>query len=245
VIAGNTYNYYYYNTAPQGEELNKAHKELEENAPAKPADETQADRDFEAAVKAFDAGDYATATARFQNALQLAPEDIVVPFAYVQALFADGQFQKAAEALREALLKSSPQEEGVFYPRGLYKDESLLHKQIEQLSEAVGKNTTDAKMRLLLGYQLLGTGKLDEAAEHLENARLNSHTNLAATLLIDVLEKNRKGRNKNTDSNQEQTEKPTEPAPSDSKDKTSAMAARKDIDLPALAMAADKWLDEL
>ena len=244
MIAGNTYNYYYYNSAPQGEELNRAQKKFEENAPAKPADETQADRDFEAAVKSFDAGDYATATAKFQNAMQLAPDDTVVPFAYVQALFADGQYQKAADALREALQKSSPKEEGVFYPRGLYTDESLLKKQIEQLSEAVDKNPVDARMKLLLGYQLLGTGKLDEAAGHLKNARLNSHTNLAATLLIDVLEKNKKGLNKNTDSTQEQIEKPAEPAPADSKDKTTTKAARKDIDLPALAMAADKWLDK-
>jgi len=245
VIAGNNYNYYYYNSAPQGEELNKAHKKFEENSPAKPADETQADRDFESAVKAFDASDYTTATAKFQNAMQLAPEDIVVPFAYVQALFADSQYQKAADALREALLKSSPQEEGVFYPRGLYTDESVLNKQIEKLSEAVEKDPANVKMRLLLGYQLLGTGKLDEAAGHLENARLNSHTNLAATLLIDVLEKNKNGQDKNTDSNQEQTEKPAEPASIDSKDKNSAKDARKDIDLPALAVAADKWLDEL
>jgi len=244
VVAGNTYNYYYYNTAPQGEELNKAHKKFEQSAPAKPAEETQSDRDFEAAVKAFDAGDYTAATAKFHDAMQLAPEDIVMPFAHAQALFAAGQYQKAAEALREALLKSSPEQEGVFYPRGLYSDENILNKQIEQLAEAVGKDPVNARMRLLLGYQLLGTGKLDEAAGHLENARLNSHTNQAATLLIDVLEKNFKGRDNKTDSNQEQTEKPAEPAPAESKGKTAAKAAREDVDLPALAMTADKWLGE-
>jgi tetratricopeptide (TPR) repeat protein len=244
VTAGDTYNYYYYNTAPQGEELNKAHKKLEEGAPAKPAEETQADRDFEAGVKAFDAGDYAAATAKFHDAMQLAPEDIVVPFAHVQALFASGQYQKAADALREALLKSSPQQEGVFYPRGLYSDENVLNKQIEQLSEVVEKDPVNARMRLLLGYQLLGTGNLDEAAGHLENARLNSHTNQAAALLIDVLEKNRKSRDSKTNSIQEPPEKSAEPAPVNSKDKSAAKAARQDIDLPALAMAADKWLGE-
>lgn len=167
-----------------------------------------------------------------------------MPFAHAQALFAAGQYQKAAEALREALLKSSPEQEGVFYPRGLYSDENILNKQIEQLAEAVGKDPVNARMRLLLGYQLLGTGKLDEAAGHLENARLNSHTNQAATLLIDVLEKNFKGRDNKTDSNQEQTEKPAEPAPAESKGKTAAKAAREDVDLPALAMTADKWLGE-
>ncbi|MHC4437970.1 MAG: tetratricopeptide repeat protein [Planctomycetota bacterium] len=244
VIAGNAYNYYYYNAAPQGEELNKAHKKFEQSAPTKPAEETQADRNFEAAVKAFDAGDYTTATAKFQNSMQLAPEDIVVPFAYVQALFADGEYPKAAEALRSALLKSSPQQEGVFYPRGLYTDESLLHEQIEQLSETVEKDPVNTRMRLLLGYQLLGMGELDEAARHLENARLSSHTNLAATLLIDVLEKNKKGRDSDTDSNQNQTEQPAEPAPADSKDKNTAKDSRKDIDLSAVAVVANKWLDE-
>ncbi len=176
--------------------------------------------------------------------MQLAPKDIVVPFAYVQALFADGQYQKAAEALREALLKSSPEQEGVFYPRGLYSDENVLNKQIEELSEAVRKNPIDARMRLLLGYQLLGTGKLDEAAVHLENARLNRYTNRAATQLIDVLEKNRKGRDSKTDSNKNQTEQPAAPAPAESKGDSTAKGAREDIDLPALAMAADKWLSE-
>jgi Flp pilus assembly protein TadD len=94
---------------------NEANKKLEEKTPVKPADETQADRDFEAGVKAFDAGDYA-ATAKFHNAMQLSPEDIMVPFAHVQALFASGQYQNAADALQKALLKSSPEQEGVFYP---------------------------------------------------------------------------------------------------------------------------------
>jgi tetratricopeptide (TPR) repeat protein len=244
VIAGDTYNYYYYNTAPEGEELNKAQKKLEEGVPAKPADETQADRDFEAAVKAFDSGDYAAATAKLKNAMQLAPEDIVVPFAHVQALFASGQYQNAAEALREALLRSSPEQEGVFYPRGLYSDETLLNKQIKQLAEAVEQNPVDANLRLLLGYQLLGVGKLDEATEHLENARINSHTSRAAALLIDVLEKNRKGRNSKIESIKDQSEKPPAPAQTESKDKSSAKAARQDIDFPALAMTADKWLGE-
>jgi hypothetical protein len=244
VIAGNTYNYYYYTTAPQGEELEKTHKKLKEGAPAKPAEETQADRDFEAGVKAFDTGDYTEATAKFHDAMQLAPEDIVVPFAYVQALFASGQNQNAAEALREALLKSSPQQEGVFFPRGLYSDQKVLNKQIEELAKAVEQNPVDANLRLLLGYQLLGTSNLDEAAGHLENARLNSRTNQAAALLINVLKKNIKGHNSKKDSTQEQPEESKAPIPTESTDKTVEKAARADIDLGALAMTADRWLDE-
>jgi len=215
---------------------------LEKSTPAKPADETRADRDFAAAVQAFEGGDYDAATTKFHEAMQLASEDIVMPFAYTQALFAGGRYQEAAEALRRALLKSSPEEEGVFYPRGLYSDESVLNKQIEQLAEAARQNPGDGLSSLLLGYQLLGTGKLDEVAGELEKARLNSHTNQAAALLIAVLEKNRKGRDNKTDTKPEQQEKSAAPAPAGPKGSTAATDAREDIDLPAMAMTADKWL---
>jgi len=252
-IAGNTYNYYYYNTAPQGPALNEAHQKLEETAPPKPADETKADRYFDEAVKAFEAGDYATSTTKFNDAMQISPEDIVLPFAHVQALFAGGEYQKAGEALREALLKTSPQQEGVFYPRGLYPDENILKQQAEHLSQSVEQNPADASLRLLLGYQFLGMGKLDEAALHLENARLNSHTSQPAALLIGLLEKTRKVENGKTDSNQNQPEKPAGLQPTSSKakvtekaentvSKSAANPGNENIDLGALAVAADNWL---
>jgi len=253
-IVGNTYNYYYYNTAPQGPALNEAHQKLEESAPPKPAEETKADRYFDEAVKAFEAGDYANSATKFHDAMQLSPEDIVLPFAHVQALFADGEYQKAGEALREALLKTSPQQEGVFYPRGLYPDENILNKQAEQLVQSVEQNPADTSLRLLLGYQLLGMGKLDEAAVHLENARQNSHTSRPAALLADLLEKIRKVENGKTDTNQNPSEKPTSRQPTGSKvtekaEKTISKSAPKpgneNIDLGALALATDNWLAEL
>jgi len=91
--------------------LNEANKSSKRKPPVQPTDESQADRDFEAGVKAFEAGDYAIATSKFHDAMQLSPEDIVVPFAHVQALFASGQYQNATDALQEALLKSSPGQE--------------------------------------------------------------------------------------------------------------------------------------
>jgi len=55
------------------------------------------------------------------------------PYAYAQALFADGQYSAAAAALRQALDDIDPEKQGVFYPRGLYGDEDILFDQIEQL----------------------------------------------------------------------------------------------------------------
>jgi Tetratricopeptide repeat len=190
VVLGGDYNYYYYSDKPaQSQALDQAQENLEENPPPEPAQETPADQYFEQAVKAFAAGDYATAAAKFSDARELAPDDIVLPFAYAQALFADGRYEKAAQLLRTALAKCSPEKEGVFYPRGLYRDEAVLQQQIEQLAEKIKQGDFDADLELLLGYQLLGTGRLDEAASHLQTARLNAYNSQGASVLLKLLKK--------------------------------------------------------
>jgi len=50
-------------------------------------------------------------------------------------------------------------------------------------------NPFDANLQLLLGYQLLGMGRLDEAAEPLQKAQQDSDNHQAATLLMSLLEK--------------------------------------------------------
>jgi len=189
VIAGPTYNYYYYNKEPQGEGLDEAQQRLEEKPPAEPAPESRADRYFDQAVKAFDAGDYATAKQKFHAAMQASPEDVVLPFAYVQALFADGDYRKATEVLREAMTNVSPEQEGVFYPRGLYSEEGILEGQIKQLEQAVGHDSPDPDDELLLGYQLLGMSRFDEAGGYLKHAQRDETNRQAATVLLGVLEK--------------------------------------------------------
>jgi tetratricopeptide (TPR) repeat protein len=72
-----------------------------------PDAQTLADTYFEEAVKAFEAGNYSTAADKFTEAINLAPDDQILPFAYVQALFADKKYLQAATVLREALEKVS------------------------------------------------------------------------------------------------------------------------------------------
>jgi tetratricopeptide (TPR) repeat protein len=243
VIAGDTYNYYYYNDAPQGEELTEAHRRFEEAPPAEPSDESQVDRYFEQAVKAFEAGDYAAAAAKFRDARDREPGDVVLPFACVQALFAGGEHKAAADGLREALMKASPEKEGVFFPRGLYPDDSILQQHIEQLTRAVQLDPSDSDLMLLLGYQLLGTGKLNEAGGYLRGARLDDKNSRAATVLINLLEKLTKADSKNVDSDRQ-------PQPNSKPDSTreagnpgaTSEPKRADVDISALAMAADDWL---
>jgi len=190
VVAGDTYNYYYYgSSAPRQDAVEPAKEKFDKEPLAEPAEETTADRDFEKAVKSFEAADYAGAAKEFHEAMQLSPDDIVLPFARVQALFANSQYDSAAQALRDALAKASPEKEGVFYPRGLYTDETVLHKQIDQLERAARLSPGEPDLELLLGYQLLGMGNLDEASVHLQKAELNSNNSQAATVLMKLLGK--------------------------------------------------------
>ena len=196
VKLGDTYNYYYYNAprgkSPDANDLDQAGKKLQESPPAGPQEKTQADGYFEEGVKAFEAGSYAAAAAKFGAAMELAPDDIVLPFAYVQAVFAQGEYEKAADALREVLAKTSPEKEGVFYPRGLYPAEDALQAQVKHLGEKAASSPLDVDLQLLLGYQLLGMGRLDEAAKLLASARLDYNNHQAATRLLSLLEKLKK-----------------------------------------------------
>ena len=154
-----------------------------------PDQATLADTLFEAAINAFETGQYTVAVEKFAEASQIAPEDMVLPFAYAQALFANEQYAAAAEILRAALARVSPDKEGVFYPRGLYPDDDTLFAQIDSLTKQVELYGLDADLQLLLGYQLLGVGELDAAIDPLQQAKLNPKNMQAATVLLNLLHK--------------------------------------------------------
>jgi tetratricopeptide (TPR) repeat protein len=207
-VQGDTYNYYTYNyynddnavafgsssviDGIQPVDHNTfadVRERLAQQATEEPGEVTLADTYFEAAVKAFEADDYDVAIEKFAEAMALAPDDIILPFAYSQALFAKERYSEAAEVLRTVLANVSPDKEGVFYPRGLYPDDDVLFEQINLLAERAELYSFDADLQLLLGYQLLGIGKLDEAVEPLQQASRDMENAVAATTLLNVLEK--------------------------------------------------------
>jgi hypothetical protein len=207
-VAGDTYNYYTYNyygddnatvsVSPQEPSgivpvdhntFADVREKLAQQKAEEPMEITLADTYFEDAVKAFEVDNYELAIEKFGEAMALAPDDMILPFAYSQALFARGQYHEAAAVLRQALAKITPDKEGVFYPRGLYSDDDVLFEQINLLVERAELYSFDADLQLLLGYHLLGIGKLDEAAESLQYASLDMENAVAATTLLNVLEK--------------------------------------------------------
>jgi hypothetical protein len=208
-VTGDTYNYYTYNyyngdggTVPSASAqvidgikpvdhntFADVREKIAQQAEQEPAPKTAADIYFDEAVKAFEAGSYETAVEKFTEAKALAADDMVLPFAYSQALFANKQYAEAAEILRTALEKVSPEKEGVFYPRGLYSDDEILFEQIEHLNQKAELYYFDADLQLLLGYHLLGIGEIDKAVEPLESASQDIENAAAATVLLDLLAK--------------------------------------------------------
>ena len=186
-----TYNYYTYNyyTDTSDPAADPAIFEQIGAQEQGPDQITLADVYFEEAVKAFEAGSYQTASTKFARAMELAPDDQILPFAYSQALIAVENYPMAAQVLREALAKVSPEQEGVFYPRGLYADEDELLDQIDRLTEKAELYGYDADLQLLLGYQLLGIGEVDRAVEPLISAKEDLVNAKAATVLLNLAEK--------------------------------------------------------
>lgn len=203
-VESDTYNYYTYNyytgeeaaasndVLPYGidaETLAKVQQRIADQRTSEPAAQTQADVHFESGVTSFEAGRYAEAAQAFAAAMELAPDDRILPFAYAQALFANKQYSDAAKVLRMALQHVSPEEEGVFYPRGLYADDDALFAQIEELLDRAEDYTFDGDLQLLLGYHLLGVGETEYARTPLEQAAQDQNNTQAARTLLGLLEK--------------------------------------------------------
>lgn len=190
-VQGPTYNYYTYNyyTDDNSTQADPAIFEQIGAQEQGPDQVTLADVYFEEAVKAFEEGKYNTASTKFARAMELAPDDQILPFAYSQALIAVGQYTEAAQILREAIAKVPPEEDGVFYPRGLYSDEDILLGQIDRLAEQAETYSYDADLQLLLGYQLLGIGEVDRAVEPLIHAGEDLVNAKAAGMLLELAEK--------------------------------------------------------
>jgi len=164
-------------------------EKLAKQQAANPDQETPADAYFEEAVKAFELNDYDIAIEKFAKAIEFAPDDMILPFAYAQALMADEQYTEAAGVIRAALVKVTPEKEGVFYPRGLYPSDEILFEQVDRLDEKAKLYSFDADLQLLLGYQLLGIGEIDDAVEPLRLASRDLENAAAAAVLLNVLEK--------------------------------------------------------
>jgi hypothetical protein len=178
-----------YTDAPAGAGQDEPQEPAEQGEEA--VEYVEADQYLQDIADAFATRDYDKAARRASEGLSAEPDNPVLPFVHSQALFAGGNYSEAARVLREALRNVDVQNQGVFYSFGFYPDESALSKQIDRLTEAVGAVPSRADLQLLLGYQLLGVGRYDDALKALRVAERNHVNKEAAGIMIDVLEKAR------------------------------------------------------
>jgi hypothetical protein len=187
----NTYNYYFTNPETTAPNVTTDYY----NQRGAGARSVQTDTYFNNGVNAFKSGDYLKAAVKFDYAMQSAPQDKALPFAYAQAVFAGGKYPQAAAAVRNAVAKITPETDGIFYPRGLYSSETEINRQIADLSRAATTNNNNMSLQLLLGYNWLGMGQLDKARTALENIGddpVNGPTAKALLKLVDKLQTNQK-----------------------------------------------------
>ncbi len=195
----NTYNTYnYYNTTAPAAAA--AETNVYDNPPlAKttevvdvidaPNDESVVDICFAHGVKVFGDGNYTEAIERFRRAVQMDPEDVILPFTYSQALFANGDYALAAGVLRGAVQNIPDDELTIYYPRGLYTDEKVLTDQIKRLELAIAGEPFVADYQLLLGYQYLGLGQLQQARGPLTEAAKDPANQLTAGKLMELADR--------------------------------------------------------
>jgi thioredoxin-like negative regulator of GroEL len=187
----NNYYTYNYNDAPVSETpaaMPPVADMRESQPPEPPQYQGPADLRFSEAVTAFEDGNYAIAANLFRQGMMLDTQDIVMPFAYAQALFADKEYLLSVLALRDALSRIKPNENTIFYPRGLYKQDDDLFRQIDELMIACDKMPYDRNLKFLLGYHLLGVGETDSAAAYLEEASRAPQNAEGASVLLTLIE---------------------------------------------------------
>lgn len=200
VVYQNTYNTYnnYYNTAPA--DTTATTTNVYDNPPLTqttdvvdtidaPNDENIVDVCFAHGVKVFGEGNYAEAIERFRRAVQMDPQDVILPFTYSQALFANGDYAMSASVLRGAVQNIPDDELTIYYPRGLYEDEKVLNEQIQRLESAIAGEPFVADYQLLLGYQYLGLDQLDKCRGPLTEAAKDAANRDTANKLLELADR--------------------------------------------------------
>jgi hypothetical protein len=113
----------------------------------------------------FAQGDYRQASDTFLKAIVAQPDNPKARFAYGQTLFALGQYQSAAEAIRQGLALDLTWPQAQMDLRSAYGDPSEFSRQLGQLESYLAAHPEDTNARFLLAYNLYFSGQKDRARE--------------------------------------------------------------------------------
>jgi hypothetical protein len=160
-------------------------------------DQTASDETIDdGVIRHLDSISQAFADGKYEQALRYAEQAVIdnsdnalLRFVHSQTLFATGKYTNAASVLRRALQTAVTQKQDVAFAIDLYPDEDILNGQIDALKKAVSSEPQRADLRLLLGYQLFGVGRYEQALESLRQAESDQPNRQAAKVLIDIIER--------------------------------------------------------
>jgi hypothetical protein len=169
----------------QSESQYETQQQYEEQPPA------DIDQRLDRIAESFASGDFFNAVYYSRRAAEQYPEDVPLKFVYAQSLMADNDYHRAAQALRQALDASDIENEGVFFPFGIYPNDQALNAHIDKLKQKVGYEPSNSSYQLLLGYELLGTEQSEDAKEALEKAKTNLENEKYADMLLNILERSK------------------------------------------------------
>jgi tetratricopeptide (TPR) repeat protein len=137
---------------------------------------------FDAAREAFRRGDYATAQADVEKAIEQLPSDAVLHEFRALTLFAQGRYSDAAATLY-AVLAAGPGWDWATMS-ALYSDVSAYTQQLRALEDYARTHPNTGDARFLLAYHYLVLGYKDEAVKQLgEVVRLMPTDKLSAAML--------------------------------------------------------------
>jgi len=135
----------------------------------------------------FAQGDYQQARDSFLKAMVAQPNNPKARFAYGQTLLALGQYQSAAEAIRQGLALDLTWPQVQMDLRSAYGDPSEFARQLGKLETYLAAHPEDADARFLLAYNLYFSGQKDRAREEFSRLAQANPLDKAPELFLDSL----------------------------------------------------------
>jgi hypothetical protein len=114
--------------------------------------------------EAFAAQEYGRAERRFQQAVQVLPQDAHAYFLLAQAQFALGKYAEAVSSIHAGMRLQVNWPSALFWPRDLYESNvDDYNEHLKNLARALSRYPDDPALLFLQGYELWFDDKRDEA----------------------------------------------------------------------------------
>ncbi len=140
------------------------------------------------AQKAYDAGDYKTAIASLQAALELTDEGFELELMIADCYFELSDFDQAGE-IYEKLLLEQPKNSEIIYRLGrVYLQNNWEEKAVEKFEEALKLSPENQEIGFYLGDTLAYLGMKSEAISHLQKITEEPFKGKAQRVLKIILE---------------------------------------------------------